>query len=147
MQKIILVFFSLFMISTVAVCQRSPIFETDGKAIRGYDVVAYFTSGEPIRGIDSFSTQWNNATWLFSTSANRESFKKEPEKYLPEYGGYCAYGTANGYKAPTQPDAWAIVDGKLYFNYNKKVKAMWDKDQPVYIEKANKHWPVIKDKE
>lgn len=147
MQKILLVFFSLCMISKLALCQRSPVFEKDGIAIRGYDVVAYFTLGEPTKGIDSFSIQWNNATWLFSSRANLESFKRHPEKYLPQYGGYCAYGTANGYKAPTQPDAWAIVDGKLYFNYNKKVKAEWNKQQPVFIEKADKNWPGIKDKE
>ena len=75
-----------------------------------------------------------------------ESFKKSPEKYAPQYGGYCAYGTAGGHKAPTQTETWTIVDGKLYFNYNEKVKESWNKEQAKLIEKANTQWPLIKDK-
>ena len=147
MQKTVILFFSFMMVSLFAVSQKSSIFEKDGKALGGYDVVAYFNLGEPKKGIDSLSTNWNNTTWLFSSASNLELFKQSPEKYVPQYGGYCAYGTAEGHKAPTQPDAWAIIEGKLYLNYNKKVKAIWDKDQPGYIEKANKNWPDLKDKE
>jgi len=147
MQKTVIVIFSFMLISSTAISQRSSIFETDGKALRGYDVVAYFISGEPIKGVDSFGVKWNNSTWLFSSLKNLETFNKSPEKYAPQYGGYCAYGTAEGHKAPTQPDAWAIVNGKLYFNYNKKVKNIWDKNQQGFIEKANKKWPELKDKE
>ena len=147
MQKTVIVFFSFLLISSAAICQKSSVFETDGKAIRGYDVVAYFALGEPVKGVDSFGVKWNNTTWLFSSMKNLETFNSSPEKYAPQYGGYCAYGTADGHKAPTQPDAWAIVDGKLYFNYNKKVKTIWDKDQQGFIEKANKNWPDLKDKE
>jgi hypothetical protein len=147
MQKTVLVFFSLLLMSSAAICQKSPVFETDGKALRGYDVVSYFTKGEPVKGVDSFGVKWNNTTWLFSSMKNLEIFNESPEKYIPQYGGYCAYGTAEGHKAPTQPDAWAIVNGKLYFNYNKKVKTIWDKDQQGFIEKANKNWPELKDKE
>jgi YHS domain-containing protein len=73
-----------------------------------------------------------------------ESFKKSPEKFAPQYGGYCANGTAAGHKAPTQTDTWTIVNGKLYFNYNGKVKEMWNKQQASYIEKANTQWHIIK---
>jgi YHS domain-containing protein len=138
---------TILLISTISWSQKSAIFEVNGKAIRGYDAVAYFISGEPVMGFDSLSVVWNNSTWCFSSEANRELFKKDPEHYAPQYGGYCAYGTADGHKAPTQSDAWAIVNGKLYFNYNKKVKSLWDKDQQGFIEKADKNWPLIKDKE
>ena len=147
MYKLTLALFHFSLFIQGAKAQKSEIFETDGKAIRGYDVVAYFTLGEPTKGIDSITTQWNNSNWLFSSIPNLENFKKNPEKYAPQYGGYCAYGTAGGYKATTQPDAWAIVDGKLYLNYNKKVKTIWEKDPPRYIEKANMNWPGLKTKD
>lgn len=136
--------FSLSILELKA--QKPQVFETDGKAVHGYDAVAYFSEDGPVKGYDSLSVQWNNSSWLFSTRANMNMFTKNPEQYAPQYGGYCAYGTAGGYKAPTQADTWAVVNGKLYFNYNKKVKEMWDKNQPVLIEKANINWVAIKNK-
>ncbi|HEY6900870.1 MAG TPA: YHS domain-containing (seleno)protein, partial [Puia sp.] len=85
--------------------------------------------------------------WCFSSPKNLEAFKASPEKYAPQYGGYCAYGTSQGHKAPTEVDTWTVLDGKLYFNYNQKVKAMWTKDQPALIKKADETWPTLKDKE
>ena len=76
-----------------------------------------------------------------------ELFKQNPQKYAPQYGGYCAYGTSQAHKAPTETDTWSIVNDKLYFNYNKKVQALWLKDQPALIKKADTNWPEIKDKE
>ena len=75
------------------------------------------------------------------------SFSKNPDKYVPQYGGYCAFGLSDGHKAPTDPDAWTIVDGKLYFNYSLKVKELWIKNPTERIEKADKNWPMLKDKE
>ena len=72
---------------------------------------------------------------------------KNPEKYAPQYGGYCAYGMSEGHKAPTDPNAWTIVDEKLYLNYSLEVKENWKKDQQQRIVKANKNWPQIKNKE
>lgn len=146
MKKIVLALFTLVITGMAAYGQQTVIFQTEGKAINGYDVVAYYNVGQPVKGNDSLSFQWSNSTWLFSSTANLELFRQNPEKYAPQYGGYCAYGTAGGYKAPTQPNAWAIVNGKLYFNYNLKVKASWDKDQAGYISKADTNWPLIKDK-
>ena len=74
-------------------------------------------------------------------------YKASPEKYAPQYGGYCAYGLADGHKAPTDPTAWTISDGKLYLNYNKDVQTSWLKDKNNYIIVANKKWPGLKDKE
>ncbi|HVW61713.1 MAG TPA: YHS domain-containing (seleno)protein, partial [Puia sp.] len=95
---------------------------------------------------DSLMLQWNDATWYFASRENLESFKAAPEKYAPRYGGYCAYGTAQGHKAPTEVETWSILDGKLYFNYNQKVKEMWSKDRAAMIKKADQNWVMIKDK-
>ena len=124
--------------------QHSEIFAPGGKAIKGYDAVAFFVQGRPVAGTNSFSYSWKGAEWFFSSKDNLESFSSDPEKYAPQYGGYCAYGTANGHKAPTETDTWTIVDKKLYFNYSSKVKEMWLKNQKALIEKANKNWPSVK---
>ena len=124
--------------------QHSEIFAPGGKAIKGYDAVAFFVQGRPVAGTNSFSYSWKGAEWFFSSKDNLESFSSDPEKYAPQYGGYCAYGTANGHKAPTETDTWTIVDKKLYFNYSSKVKEMWMKNQKALIEKADKNWPSVK---
>ena len=126
--------------------QRSQVYIADGKAIKGYDPVAFFTASKPVRGQDSLMLQWNGAVWYFADRKNLESFKAAPEKYAPRYGGYCAYGTAQGHKAPTEVETWSILDGKLYFNYNQKVKEMWSKDRAAMIKKADRNWTMIKDK-
>ncbi|WP_202630286.1 YHS domain-containing (seleno)protein [Sediminibacterium roseum] len=132
------------MLSAAVHAQHQEIFATDGKAIKGYDPVAFFKSSMPMKGNDTLSYTWKDVQWLFSSKANLEAFKASPETFCPQYGGYCAYGTAAGHKSPTQTDTWTIVDGKLYFNYNNKVKEMWMKDQKTLIEKADKQWPEIK---
>ncbi|RYF98225.1 MAG: YHS domain protein [Chitinophagaceae bacterium] len=127
--------------------QKSEIFAPEGIAIKGFDVVSFYSGSEPSKGFDSLSFSWKNANWLFSSKENLESFKKDPDHFAPQYGGYCAYGTADGHKAPTETGTWTIVEGKLYFNYNNKVKEFWMKDQPALIKKADKNWPAIKNKE
>lgn len=126
--------------------QKSEIYSPGGKALKGYDPVAFFTDSKPVMGVESFSFSWKGATWMFANQSNMESFKSNPEKYAPQYGGYCAYGTSQGHKAPTEVDTWTILNDKLYFNYNQEVKTMWVKDQPGYIMKADKKWPEIKGK-
>ncbi len=127
--------------------QKSEIFVKSGIAINGYDPVAYFKEDKPVKGDENLSFKWNDATWLFSNQQNLDSFKLNPLKFAPQYGGYCAYGMSEGHKAPTEPDAWTIVNGKLYLNYNIKVKSYWNKDQVKRIENADKNWPAIKNKE
>lgn len=130
--------------ATAAFAQQPPVFSPDGKAIRGYDPVAYFTDGKPVLGNPSLSHTYQNATWFFADQKHLDAFKTDPEKYVPQYGGYCAFGLSRGYKAPTDADAWTISDGKLYLNYNRNVRTEWDKDRPGYIGKADKNWPQIK---
>ena len=127
--------------------QKSQVFTTGNGAIKGYDPVAFFKAGKPVMGLKEYSYEWNGATWYFSSNENLSSFKATPEKYAPQYGGYCAYGTAEGHKAPTETDTWTIVGDKLYFNYNKSVQALWKENQRKLIEKANSNWPMIKDNE
>ena len=146
MKKIISISLFLWIVSTTVSAQKSEIFIKDGYAIRGYDAVAYFTESKPVKGDEQFSLSWNGATWLFSNNKNRESFKTNPEKYAPQYGGYCAFGLSRGYKASTEADAFTIVEGKLFLNYNLAVRAEWNKDQKQYIGKADKNWPEVKGK-
>jgi hypothetical protein len=131
-----------------AFAQKQEIFAPGGKAIKGYDPVAFFKESKAVKGSDSLSYQWKNATWLFANSADMEAFKANPDKYAPQYGGYCAYGASDGsgHKAPTQTDTWTVVNDKLYFNYNSKVKEQWVKDQENLIKKADTNWPALKDK-
>ena len=146
MKQIIILFVLATLASDSSVGQKSRVFIHSGKAIRGYDPVAYFTEGQPIEGKDKLVYHWNNASWYFSSQQNLELFKTDPEKYAPQYGGYCAFGLSNGYKAPTDASAWTIDNGKLYLNYNIDVRKEWNKDRKQRIEKADKNWPEVKDK-
>ncbi len=147
MKKLSLLLLSLVITGMHLIAQQSPVFVAAGKAIRGYDPVAFFTESKPVAGSDSFTYVWQEATWYFASASNRDMFKQNPEKFAPQYGGYCAYGMSDGHKAPTATDTWAILDGKLYFNYNKKVQELFNKDPKGRIEKANVFWPQIKNKE
>lgn len=147
MKKVLITVAAAVLISLSSLAQKASTFSYSGKAIRGYDPVAYFTEGKPVKGNDSLVYEWNNARWHFTSQKNLELFKAAPEQYAPQYGGYCAYGLSNGYKAPTDPNAWTIENGKLYLNYNLQVRTEWNKDREVRIEKANKNWPAVKDKE
>jgi len=141
------IFLLFFVAATESLmAQKPPVFASAEGAIRGYDAVAYFTEGMPVAGLKEFYTQWNGQRWYFSSAKNLELFNATPEQYAPQYGGYCAFGMSRGYKAETQPDAWTIVDGKLYLNYNLKVREEWNKNQAERITKANETWSVIKDK-
>ncbi|AQM18713.1 MULTISPECIES: YHS domain-containing (seleno)protein [Vibrio] len=114
------------------------------KALSGYDTVAYFTKGEPVKGSSDFSTLYKNAQWYFSSKENLELFLNNPNQYAPQYGGYCAWAVSekNDF-APGDPNQWAIVDDKLYLNYDKKIKTLWDANQAVHIQQADKNWPNL----
>ena len=118
-------------------------FEVDGVALRGYDPVAYVESNRPTLGLAEHSFVYLGSKFHFASAANQKKFAADPEKFAPRFGGYCALGTANGYKVATEPDAFKVVDGKLYLNYNRKVLDLWSKDVPGYIERANRNWPEV----
>lgn len=114
-----------------------------GVAIDGYDPVAYFTDGEPVEGKKGFSHAWNGATWRFASAEHRDLFAAEPERYAPQYGGYCAWAVARGKTAGIDPEAWKIVDGKLYLNYSKKIQRRWEQDIAGNIMAADESWPEL----
>jgi len=133
----------VFSLSGAALAQKAPIYSDASGAIRGYDPVAYFTQGRPVKGSKDFTHRWKGAEWRFASAENRARFAAAPEKYAPQYGGYCAFGVAGGYAVKIEPDAWSVVDGKLYLNYDRGVQASWKKDVPGYIRKADANWPAV----
>jgi YHS domain-containing protein len=114
--------------------------------ISGYDPVAYFTDGKPVRGSGFHVTVVDGVTYAFTTAEHRKLFEANPQKYLPAYGGYCAYGLAIGKKFVTDPEVWRIVEGKLYLNLDKGIQQKWEKDIPGYIKKGDANWVTMKDK-
>lgn len=105
------------LIATTTVAQAAPVYANDGIAVEGSDVVSYFTQGAPLKGLAEFFYIWNGTTWHFANATNRDTFAADPAAYAPQYGGYCAWAVSEGYIAPTVPEAWRIVDGKLYLNF------------------------------
>ena len=112
-------------------------------AINGYDTVAYFTVGKPVKGQDSLVHDWMGAKWKFSTAAHLELFKVNPAKYAPQYGGYCAYGVSQDNLVKVEPDQFTVRDGKLYLNYDADIQAKWLKDPAGYIRTADARFPVL----
>ncbi|GAB4496576.1 MAG: YHS domain-containing (seleno)protein [Saprospiraceae bacterium] len=141
MKNTLLFALSLFLASGIfAQTETKSVYATKVGAIKGYDPVAYFTQNKPVKGAADITFEWNGATWHFASAENRDLFKGNPEKYVPQYGGWCAYGWAQGYPAKTEPEAWSIVDGKLYLNYSLDVRSDWDKKRAEYIQAADKNW-------
>lgn len=106
-------------------------------AILGYDTVAYFTDGKPVKGQDAYVFEWQGAKWKFASQSHLDEFKAKPEQYAPQYGGYCAYGVSQDNLVSIEPDKFRIVDGKLYLNYDGDVQEKWLKDIPGYIRQAD----------
>jgi len=113
-------------------------------ALHGYDPVAYFTQGQPVRGRDALAHVHQGVAYRFSNQAHLDSFKQDPERYLPQYGGFCAYGVSVGKKFDGDPHLWKIEDGKLYLNLNEEIYATFLEDLDDNIEKAERNWPDIK---
>ena len=146
MRAIIVSIFTAFALLTAgAAAAKDAVYQSflGGVAIDGTDPVAYFTDGKPVEGSSNFEHEWNGATWRFASAENRDRFAADPEAYAPQYGGYCAWAVAQGYTASTDPEAWKIVDGKLYLNYNKDVQSRWEGDVPGNIAKGDANWPTV----
>lgn len=112
-------------------------------AINGYDTVAYITLMKPVKGLDTLVHQWMGAKWKFSTQAHLDLFKANPEKYAPQYGGYCAYGVSQGNLVKVDPAQFSVVGGKLYLNYDAEVQALWKKDIPGFIKLADDRFSAL----
>ncbi len=117
---------------------------TEGVAIGGYDPVAYFTDSAAVPGKPEFSTRHDGATWWFASAEHRTMFIESPERYAPAYGGWCAYGMAEGYAAETDPvNGWTIHDGKLYLNWDASISAQWNADRAALLQRSESHWPTV----
>jgi YHS domain-containing protein len=112
-------------------------------AIKGYDPVAYFDESKPVKGSADFIHEWMGAKWRFASAAHRDAFAAAPETYAPQFGGYCAWAVSQGYTAGIDPEAWKIIGGKLYLNYDLKVQKMWEADTAKHIAAGEKNWPEI----
>ena len=117
--------------------------DSSGVALQGYDPVAYFTDGRPVRGTTEFRTTHQGYEYRFANAEHLAAFRANPSRYLPQYGGYCAWAVSQGYTASADPTNWRIVDGKLYLNYNDEVQRRWEQDIPGHIRSANANWPGV----
>lgn len=148
MKLIVLSWLSIFLFWGQIVFAADPYIYSHKQqgAINGADVVAYYSLKEgkkSVKGDKNISYEYQGAIWYFSTAENRDLFSKEPEKYLPQYGGYCAFAASHGFTKSIKPDYWHIVDGKLYLNYNFFADRKWNKDRGAAIERADKNWPKL----
>ncbi|MEM1250651.1 MAG: YHS domain-containing (seleno)protein [Acidobacteriota bacterium] len=112
-------------------------------AIKGYDPVAYFTDQKPVKGSSRITHDWKGAEWRFASEANRDKFAADPERWAPQYGGYCAWAVSQGYTAGIDPKAWTVVGDKLYLNYSKKIQSQWEEDRDGNIAKGDANWPKV----
>lgn len=126
---------------------KTPVDEVnrDGQGIglKGYDPVAYFTEGRAVKGSPAYVYEWKHAKWYFASEKSRDLFRSAPGKYAPQFGGYCAWAVSQGHTADIDPEAWKVVDDKLYLNYSKEVRKKWEQDQHKYIEDGMRNWPGL----
>jgi YHS domain-containing protein len=115
----------------------------NNKAISGYDAVSYFQESGPKEGLNDFKLSYMDADWYFTSQENLDLFTANPEKYAPQYGGYCAYAVALGSTAKGDPLQWHVENEKLYLNVNKSIKKKWLADIDGYLEKSEKNWPNV----
>ncbi len=115
----------------------------DGLGIAGHDPVAYFTETRAVAGRAEIAAVHEGVTYRFASEANRAAFLAEPARFLPQYGGYCAYGMARGYKAVVDPAAFTVAGGKLYLNYNAAIRGQWEGNRAREIRRADAHWPKV----
>lgn len=138
---------SILLLSTLSISAWAGFdTETDQNDVilAGHDAVAYHTEGKAVAGKAQYTVSHNNAIYRFSSAANRDKFRANPEKYAPAYGGYCAYGLSLGKKFSVDGKAFEVVNGILYVNKNLAVYETWRKDIPGNIQKADTHWPRVK---
>ncbi|WGI23242.1 YHS domain-containing (seleno)protein [Amylibacter sp. IMCC11727] len=151
MKRLLPLAFAALTLPTLAFAGPQYVDET-GFAVSGHDVVAYFTLEQnavgqaqpaPVKGKSSITAEYNGATWAFSSEANRDAFVANPEAYIPQYNGHCAYGVSKGGKVPANPELWRIVDGKLYLNVTKDVVGFWEEDISGNLKISEAKWPKL----
>ena len=136
----LLVAFGTWIALSACTTLEAPTFADDMGAIRGYDPVAYHTEMMPVKGDPAYTHEYHDAVWQFSSEDNLRKFRDDPERYAPQYGGYCAYAMSKGYVVSTDPQAWTIEGDRLYLNYSLGVRKTWLKDVPGYVARADANW-------
>jgi YHS domain-containing protein len=136
----------LVTLSMVSLAKELNNLDASGVALQGYDPVAFFTDNRPVRGDQQFQTQYHGATYYFASAEHKAKFDKEPAKYEPQFGGFCAYGASRGKTAPIKIEAWQIVNGRLLMQYDLDVKGKFNSDSQGNLSKADKNWPGLVEK-
>jgi YHS domain-containing protein len=135
-------FAAALLLGGLAHADNPPVAIDDaGLALKGYDTVAYFSDGQPQPGSPAFSLEWMGATWLFTSDEHRAAFKADPERYAPQFGGYCAYAVSMDHVQKADPEVWSIIDDKLYLNLGPGAQAKWQADLSGNIVRASNNWP------
>jgi YHS domain-containing protein len=150
-RRLAVAFGALMLLASTALLAAPPVNNLKGgifggrtdTAILGYDPVAYFTDNKPVKGVDTFTYEWMGTKWKFASQAHLDLFKGNPDKYAPQYGGYCAYGVAQDNLVSIEPDKFTVRDGKLYLNYNADVQDKWLKDPAGFIKQADTKFPAL----
>lgn len=140
-----LAFGTLTIAAAPAYADQAPVYTgvLSRVAVSGYDPVAYFTDGRPVRGSTAHRMTHNGYEYRFASAEHLAAFRASPSRYLPQYGGYCAWAVSQGYTAAGNPNNWRIVDGRLYLNYNADIQQRWERDIPSFIRSANQNWPRV----
>jgi YHS domain-containing protein len=146
MKKLLVAFIAVAVLSTVAVAKDLLNVDSNGVAIQGYDPVAFFTDNRPVKGNSQFQSEYHGAKYYFASAEHKTAFDKEPIKFEPRFGGFCAYGASRGNKAPVKIEAWQIVDGRLLMQYDLDIKNSFNKDQQGNLRKADQNWPGLVEK-
>ena len=120
--------------------------DDSGVAIQGYDPVAFFTDGHPVKGDPKFLAKHAGAIYFFASKEHKDLFKQNPAKYEPVYGGYCAYGVSRNKLVEIDVDAFQIVDGKLLLQYSKSIRDKFNQDAQANLTKAEANWPALVEK-
>jgi YHS domain-containing protein len=143
MKKLLLLVLLFSAVATFAQTKTLLNLDKNGVAIQGYDPVAFFNDGRPVKGQTQFESKFNGARYFFVSAANKTTFDANPAKYEPQFGGFCAYAASEGHTAPVKVDAFMIVNGRLLMQYDQDVKKLFEKDPQGRLTKADKNWPGL----
>jgi YHS domain-containing protein len=136
-------FLCIAISASFTLAEPKPNVDENGVGIQGYDPVAFFTDGKPVLGNEQFQSSYHDITYRFVSAEHQAAFEKDPAKYEPQFGGFCAYGVAKGHLAPVKIEAFQIVDGRLLMQYDTKAKEAFNKDQQNNLQAADKNWPAL----
>jgi len=136
----------LVSLSSVTLAKELNNLDGNGLALQGYDPVGFFTDSRPVKGNQQFQSQYHGATYYFASAEHKSAFDREPSKYEPQFGGFCAYGASRGKTVPIKIEAWQIVNGRLLMQYDLDVKGKFNTDPQGNLSKANKNWPGLVEK-